>query len=87
MAFSKEHAIPASICPECNHRYDRAVTVTDPVPSKPGDFAICNQCGNVAVYDGLMGLRRPTLREAHFAKHSTVVQALVMSIKARRGLN
>ena len=86
MAFSTEMPVPAQDCPVCGHHLDSMVNLIDPVMAKPDDWAICNYCGAVAKYDGLMRMRRLKPDEQRFADRSKVITAASATIRARRGI-
>ena len=52
---------PASYCPGCNYRFDRATsTFDDQVRPKPGDITICIKCATVLIFNGDMSARLAT---------------------------
>lgn len=83
-----DHIMPASNCPACGHRFDRAASATgkDDGP-QPHDFTVCIQCAEILIFDDELKVRRLNGKEvlriafdselaANLAKAQYMIRAL-----------
>lgn len=55
----KEHDMPASKCPHCGTRFDRASSLDDEAPG-PGDVTVCIRCAKICIFNEDLTVRKPT---------------------------
>lgn len=52
-------ALPPCFCPHCGNEFDKACHV-DNLSPKPGQLALCLQCGEIAEFGPGLGLKKPS---------------------------
>lgn len=63
MFIGEKQKITESKCLKCGKLLDGCSAVENEAKPKKGDFSICIKCGNIAVFDNDLKLRKPTKKE------------------------
>jgi len=80
--------IPRTECPYCHETLSWAMRDAkgDPIPPRPGDFAICTYCEGLSVHKRDLALRKPTKNERFEAFGMPEVIDLQIEVANERGL-
>jgi len=78
----RDHIIPESKCPYCEHKMDRSLNAEvgqDCKPS-PGSISICLRCNKIAIFTEGLQQRKPTPEELEAALKLPAVTLAQMAI-------